>query len=46
MNQKDMVIFHYMTILSNFHDFFTSHEIEKGAREYVDPTIGFQNILT
>ncbi len=34
-----------MAVVCNFHNFFTSHEIEKGVREYLDPRIGLWNVL-
>jgi len=40
MDQDDMVIFHYMIIISNSHDFSNSHEIEKGVGRSMDPIVG------
>jgi hypothetical protein len=37
---EDMVIFHCMSIVSNSHDFFNSHEIEKGLGQSMDPIVG------
>jgi len=30
MNQKNIMIFHHMLVVYNFHDFFNSHEMEGG----------------
>ncbi len=40
MDENDMVIFYCITIVCDSHNFFTSHEIEEGARQYVDAGIG------
>ncbi len=45
MDKEDMVIFHCMAILCNSHEFFTSHEIEEGVGQSVDPTVGVQDVL-
>ncbi len=41
-----MVIFHCMAILYNSQDFYTSDEIEDGARQSVDPTIVVHDVLS
>jgi hypothetical protein len=46
MDKEDMVIFHCMAIPYNYHEFFTSHEIEEGVGQSVDPTIGVQDVLS
>jgi hypothetical protein len=40
MDEEDMVIFHCMAVPYNSHEIFTSHEIEEGAKQSIDPTIG------
>ncbi len=40
VDQEDMVIFHCMVIVSNSHDFFNSHEIEKGLKQSMDLIVG------
>ncbi len=40
MDQEHMVIFHCMVIVSNSHDFFNSHEIEKEIGQSMDPIVG------
>jgi hypothetical protein len=39
MDKEDMAIFHSMVVPCNSHEFFTSHEIEEGVGQFVDPTI-------
>jgi hypothetical protein len=40
MDEEDMVIFHCMAIPYNSHEIFTSHEIEEGPRQSIDPMVG------
>jgi hypothetical protein len=40
MDNEDMTIFHCMMVFGNSHDFFTSHEIEEGARQSIDSMVG------
>jgi hypothetical protein len=40
MDENDMAIFYYIVVVCNSHNFFTSHEIEEGARQSVDARIG------
>jgi hypothetical protein len=30
MDQKNIMIFHHMLVVNNFHDFFNSHEMDGG----------------
>jgi hypothetical protein len=46
MDEDNLAIFHCMEIACNSHNFFTSHEIEEGARQSMDARIGVQNVLT
>jgi hypothetical protein len=39
MDEDDMAIFYCMVIAWNSHIFFTSHEIEDGARQSVDARV-------
>jgi hypothetical protein len=39
MDEDDMAIFYCMVIACNSHIFFTSHEIEEGARQSVDARV-------
>ncbi len=46
MDEHNMANFHCMVIACDSHNFFTSHEIEEGVRQFVDAGIGVQDILT
>jgi hypothetical protein len=39
MVEEDMVIFHCMAVPCNSHELFSSHEIEEGVGQFVDPTV-------
>jgi hypothetical protein len=40
MDNEDIVIFHCMVVFCDSHEYFTSHEIEEGAGQYIDSTVG------
>jgi hypothetical protein len=46
MDKEDMAIFHCMVVPCNSHEFFTSHEIEEGVGQSVDPMVDVQDVLT
>jgi hypothetical protein len=46
MDEDDMAIFHCMAINCDSHNFFTSHEIEEGARQSMDARVDVRDILT
>jgi hypothetical protein len=46
MDKEDMTIFHCMVVPCNSHEFFTSHEIEEGVGQSVDPMVDVQDVLS
>jgi len=46
MDENNMVIFHYMVVPCNFHEFFTSHEIEEGVGQSIDPIVCVGDVLS
>jgi hypothetical protein len=46
MDEDDMAIICCMAIACDSHNFFTSHEIEEGARQSMDARDGVRDILT
>jgi hypothetical protein len=46
MDQNELVIFHMMaTMASNTNDLFNSHKMEERGGQFVDPTVGVQDVL-
>jgi hypothetical protein len=40
MDEEDMAILDYMMVACNSHNFFTLHEIEELAGQFVSPRVG------